>query len=255
MDSMSQWSPWSGGAITLALLASCCPHMGARTVSANGTAAAAGSETAPEARTTTFVAGVPASDVADLGPAACFDALRAADIAYEHVPSDLARRVAMPVRLTRPVAGVQVVSRNGSELHQIVDCRLAVALLGWAPSLRARGVVKLEHYSTYRPGARVRRSGKPSGHARAMAVDAARFHLEDGRVLDVDEHWQEHERGGPACPRRDHESEDAQLVRGVVCDAIQGGLFQVVLTPHHDRDHKNHVHLELVPDVDWTYVR
>jgi hypothetical protein len=27
-----------------------------------------------------------------------------------------------------------------------------------------------------------------------------------------------------------------------------------VLTPHHDRAHQNHVHLELVPDVDWTYV-
>jgi len=28
-----------------------------------------------------------------------------------------------------------------------------------------------------------------------------------------------------------------------------------VLTPHHDRAHQNHVHLELVPDVPWSYVR
>jgi hypothetical protein len=45
------------------------------------------------------------------------------------------------------------------------------------------------------------------------------------------------------------------LLRSVVCEAIDSQLFQVVLTPHHDRAHENHVHLELKPEVNWTYVR
>ena len=39
-----------------------------------------------------------------------------------------------------------------------------------------------------------------------------------------------------------------------MCDAVERDLFQVVITPHHDRAHQNHVHLELVPEVDWSYV-
>jgi hypothetical protein len=40
-----------------------------------------------------------------------------------------------------------------------------------------------------------------------------------------------------------------------VCEAVERDLFQVVLTPHYDRAHQNHVHLELVPDVEWSFVR
>ena len=47
----------------------------------------------------------------------------------------------------------------------------------------------------------------------------------------------------------------SRLLRGLVCQAVERSLFQVVLTPHHDRAHGNHVHLELKPEVNWTYVR
>jgi hypothetical protein len=45
------------------------------------------------------------------------------------------------------------------------------------------------------------------------------------------------------------------LLRGVTCAAADRKLFQVVLTPHYNKAHENHVHLELKPEVDWTYVR
>ena len=45
------------------------------------------------------------------------------------------------------------------------------------------------------------------------------------------------------------------MLRGLVCDAIDDALFQVVITPHHDRAHADHVHLELRPEVSWIYVR
>jgi hypothetical protein len=41
----------------------------------------------------------------------------------------------------------------------------------------------------------------------------------------------------------------------MVCAAVSADLFQVVLTPHYDRAHGNHVHLEVVPGVPWSFVR
>ena len=194
-------------------------------------------------------------EIASLSFRECRRLLERSSVAFEAVPDDAAPHVYEPVYLLSPLSGVSFGPKSGPSEHGMVDCRLAVALLAWAPILQNAGITKVEHYSTYRPGARIARSSRSSGHARALAIDAARFHLEDGRVLDVDVDWDERERGGDPCKERRREDQGGRLLRGVVCEAVQRGLFQVVLTPHHDRAHQNHVHLELVPDVDWTYVR
>jgi hypothetical protein len=194
-------------------------------------------------------------DIASLAPSDCVDLLDRSLVRFEQVDDEQAPNVATPLHVLAPLHGVSFGPKNGDPEHGMVDCRLAVALYAWAPILRANGVVKVEHYSTYRPGARVRGHGKPSGHAHALAIDAARFHLTDGRVIDVDTDWQDREHGGNPCPVREHESEASRILRSVVCEAVERDLFQVVLTPHYDRAHQNHVHLELVPDVDWSYVR
>ena len=38
-------------------------------------------------------------------------------------------------------------------------------------------------------------------------------------------------------------------VRRVVCAASDAARFNVVLTPHYDDDHQNHVHLEVRPGM------
>jgi hypothetical protein len=188
-------------------------------------------------------------------PDQCYRRLHAANVPFETVPPDEARGVVAPIRLLGPIDGVEVTARNGDTLHSLLDCRLALALLAWAPDLRAAGVDRLEHYSIYRPGAHVHGGRRVSGHARALAIDAARFHLVDGGTIDVLTDWEERDRGGAPCPLRANEAAPSRLLRGVVCDAVAHNLFQVVLTPHHDRAHENHVHLELKPEVSWTYVR
>ncbi len=194
-------------------------------------------------------------EIATMHPSECRRLLDRAGVRFQAVSDDAAPHVAEPLYLLSPLEGVTFGPKNGRGVHGMVDCRLAVALLAWAPSLQEAGVVKVEHYSTYRPGARVRATRKASGHARAMAIDAARFHMRDGSVLDVDLHWDERERGGDPCPVRRSEETKGKLLRKIVCDAVERDLFQVVITPHHDRAHQNHVHLELVPEVDWSYVR
>lgn len=185
----------------------------------------------------------------------CYAQLAQAGVAFDALPVEAARGVAMPARLRGPVGGITIAPRERSPVHEVLDCRLALRLLAWAPMLRAAGVRRLEHYSVFRPGARTPRKGRVSGHARGLAIDAARFLLEDGEVVDVLTDWEERERGAAPCPARAEESWPSRLLRSVVCGAVERHLFQVVLTPHHDAAHGNHVHLELKPEVGWTYVR
>jgi hypothetical protein len=246
--------------VALALIGAmgaCCPSAGAQSYAAldtTGSRARAQGAARGGGRGSRY--GLPnGREIAQLSWRECRRILERSKVSYEAVPDDAAPRVHAPVYVFSPLSGVSFSPTNGIGEQGMLDCRLAVALLAWAPILQRNGVVKVEHYSTYRRGAHVARSSKMSGHARALAIDAARFHLEDGRVLDVVEDWDERERGGDPCGERRREDAGGKLLRRVVCEAVEQSLFQVVITPHHDRAHQNHVHLELVPNVDWTYVR
>lgn len=235
------------GLIALALTAcACCPHAGAQHL----TRGVADRATAPLATAPAEV-----RMAADLGARHCFGALQNAGVGYRPLHDRSTRGVAMPVRLSGTLHGVAFESTGGDPTHEVIDCRLVLALNEWSRHLASLGIDRVEYFSAYRPGARVAGSGKVSGHAHALAFDAARFHLRDGRVVDVERDWASRERGGNPCPVRRGEPEESEVLRSAVCEAVAMGAFQVILTPHHDRAHHNHVHMELVPDVDWTYIR
>lgn len=163
-----------------------------------------------------------------------------------------------PLWLASDPAGVRFRHRNDVEIHEIMDCRLAIAVTQWAEVLFERGVREVQHFSIYRPGARIAGSGRPSGHASGLAIDVSALVLEDDRELKVVEAWADRRRGVAPCAaetRAEVQAEDQTLLRELICTAVDLELFQVVLTPHHDQAHHNHVHLELRPDADWTYVR
>lgn len=195
--------------------------------------------------------------IADLGPHRCFRLLDRLGIEYDRtaqVVADARDAVEAPLLLRGPVGGVRFVHEGHEPVFEVADCRLVIALRRWAAILRAAGVDEVEHMSIYRPDARVRETGQPSGHSRGLAMDAARFHFEDGRVLDVLDDWKDKKLGEDPCDDRPDESQDEALLRSFVCQAAAQGIFEVIITPNHNRDHRNHVHVEVVPDVDWTYV-
>lgn len=191
-----------------------------------------------------------------LARADCRQILRAGRVRYERWEGE-AEGVADPIVLTGPVGGVEIALRGRRPIHNVIDCRLAVALLGWAPILRAAGVRRVFHYSTYRPGARVSSNRRrASGHSTGLAIDAALFELDDGRTLDVLRDWADRARGADPCAPRPNEPDPSKLLRRVVCEGVARQIFEVVITPHHDDHHQNHVHLEVVTeDGDWTFVR
>jgi hypothetical protein len=177
----------------------------------------------------------------------CGARLAALGVEFEPVPD--VQGVRAPVRLLGPVAGIAIEGRA-----EVLDCRLALALATWASALRARGVRALRSMSVHRPGAHVAGSRRVSGHAHALAIDVGALELEDDTTIDVLEGWEARAAGADPCG--DYaESERSALLRSAVCEAVEADHFQNVLTPHHDRAPQNHDHLEIDPDVPWSYVR
>lgn len=179
--------------------------------------------------------------------AQCQDALRRGNVPFRPVPERKAQGVEWPVMLTGAVAGVRVEGDASDPEASYLDCRLGLAILAWAPQLRAQGVVALQHYSMYRHDAVVNGGSKPSGHARGTALDVASFEMKDGRKLSVLDDWLVRTRGSDPCATYARDSDDGRALRAIVCDAVERALFQTVITPHYNDAHGNHVHLEIGP--------
>jgi len=192
--------------------------------------------------------------IANLPPAQCYALLSEHGVNFASLDAAETPHVGMPVRLLGPVGGVDIRGPM-RDPSSVLDCRLVVAIFAWAPILRAAGVHVLEHFSIYRSQAIVAGTGKLSGHAMGLAIDLSRIGFDDDTTLSVLEDWTSRRRGMPPCASYPRETEASRRWRSLVCAAARRNLFQVILTPHHDRAHANHVHLEVVPQVDWSYIR
>ena len=181
----------------------------------------------------------------DANEEACYADLSGAGVTFQRVAKSSAPGVAWPIKLTSPIGGVVIRGGKKNAPTNYLDCRLAQALLAWAPSLRAQGVVALEHLSAYRRQAVVANTGKQSGHALGWAIDVARFEMRDGRKLSVLTDWNNRARGADPCQQQSTDSEAAHIMRTLVCEASEQQLFRMVLTPHYNDAHKNHVHMEV----------
>jgi hypothetical protein len=164
--------------------------------------------------------------------------------------------IEQPVRIDGSVGVITVRPHGGDprSIHAILDCRLVVALHAWGPTLRDAGFVGIEHVSVFRPGARVAGTSRASGHSHALAIDALRFVRADGTTFSVLDDWVARTRGADPCAAYDEPTE-ARSLRDAICAGAAAELFEVIITPHHDDAHANHVHLEVVPGVDWTALR
>jgi hypothetical protein len=135
-----------------------------------------------------------------------------------------------PVEIRSDIAGITYKPKL------VCDCRLALALHWSAPVLESWHIREVEHYGAY--SNRTTRRGRPSLHARGLALDVARFQFPDAR-LDVASNY---ERGwGAGC------GPNAPPLNRVVCQLRQLHLFRELITPDHDEDHQDHVHLGILP--------
>ncbi|HEX6242694.1 MAG TPA: hypothetical protein VFZ61_17395, partial [Polyangiales bacterium] len=74
-----------------------------------------------------------ANDVAEGPDQACHAQLRKADVSFVKILAERAPDVRLPIRLTGAVAGVEIRGAGKNRATHYLDCRLAQALLRWAP--------------------------------------------------------------------------------------------------------------------------
>jgi hypothetical protein len=139
-----------------------------------------------------------------------------------------------PVDVTGPIGGVRYETAGTTSL--VCDCRLAVALDWLAPELLSFGIAEVHHSGAY--VYRTTHNGHPSLHALGLAIDVHRVRS-GSRRLDVSRDYARGE--GPSC------DEGAPVLNRLACELSRTGLFEQVITPDDDSDHRDHIHMAIRP--------
>jgi hypothetical protein len=161
------------------------------------------------------------------------------------------------MRLAAPLRGVSIMMAGTNKIgtsspQDILDCRLALALDDFAGVLSPRGIVRVDHMSLYRSGAKVAGKGTPSQHAYGFAIDIGSLRRADGQVFSVQRDWAT-QRGSSPCPGPAFEPGAPAALRDVVCSALREGAFNTYITPNHNADHDNHFHFDVIPGEPGVY--
>ena len=167
---------------------------------------------------------------------ACYGALaeRGAEFARVAPPANGRCRVRDGVSLVRGIAAL--------DRPAVMDCQLALALNDFerevvqpaASRNFGRKATRIRYFGAYSCRPVAGQAGRLSEHAFGRAIDLAGFELEDGTAIVVKDHWQ----GG---------GKRARFLREITNGACRH--FSVVLTPDSDRDHWNHIHLDVGPST------
>lgn len=201
----------------------------------------------------------PAFEFGNLSLEACLARAEEAGVPLQLVTEQSTPGIAIPVRLTGPLHGVtfHANSSDAGSPYEILDCRLALALNEFARILAAADVTQVVHYSMYRPPRGAWAASRLGGqHAGGLAIDVAELVRNDGTRLSVLDDFSGRigavTCGPRARPRR--KTEASLLLRKLLCDTLAEHLFHVVLTPNHNRAHRNHFHMEVMAHKLWFYV-
>lgn len=140
------------------------------------------------------------------------------------------RGVDTPVEVTGPIGGISYVTAG--KVSVVGDCRLILALDWSSRTLTRVGVTAVRHSGAY--VYRTTSSGRPSLHARGLAIDV--------HAVAVNGTWYEVKRDyatglGPVCERTE------PFVNHVYCRLSQLNLFRELITPDHNAEHHDHLHL------------
>lgn len=212
--------------------------------------AEAASSTGDELASSERLAGdVPVAAVtANLSAKRCLSTLRRHGVKIER-PDFETPHVDTPLLLAGPIEGVEIGPRSSraDRTQEVMDCRLALALVGLARSAAALGVRKILTYSTYRLSHKPPQKGHQ--HQRGLAIDIGWLELATGERVSVLDSFPRHD-GQPPC-KTVSTDEAGELLQRFVCQAHADKLFQVMLTPNANREHHNHFHFDLTPDATW----
>jgi hypothetical protein len=138
-----------------------------------------------------------------------------------------------PVSIVGSLGGVTYRSEGTPSL--ICDCRLAVVLGRLGPELHRLGVTEVRHMGAY--AYRTTRAGRTSLHAFGLAIDVGGVDVAGQRLSVADDY----RLGGASC------DSSAPALNHLACKLRSTGFFEEIITPDDDEDHRDHLHLAIVP--------
>ncbi|MFC1769776.1 extensin family protein [Nitrospirota bacterium] len=190
------------------------------------------------------VHGLGSGEISNLKAEKCGFILKEYDVEFESLTN--IKNVEIPIRINSPIGGIKFSHTHGSEKYSIMDCRLAVALVGWAPILREHNVREVRHMRAYSPDAKVGGGTQASMHSFALAIDASHFVLEDGTEFEVLRDWSDRRPRADFCNDSPKGEKKAQrMLKELACETGEIDLFTIILTPHYNKAHYDHLHLDL----------
>ena len=163
-----------------------------------------------------------------------------------------APHVEAPVHLTGPLRGVRfefAYPNAPGRGRPLMDCRLLLALDDLATIAGDRGVRAVRYNSVHRRGWGKKGHRHPAG----VAIDIVGFVKKNGEVLDILADFRGNGIGSKTCGPDAAEPPPGKAaeLRDLVCALHDAHVFNLILSPHYDRRHKNHLHLEVRRGIRW----
>jgi hypothetical protein len=162
-----------------------------------------------------------------------------------------------PVTVTFPLNGMPFRYTDSTTPRKtaMMDCTLAKSLAEAAPIWKAHDVVEVADYGIYNYrciGSTGTPPNCPSGmsqHAYAKAIDLVAFTTSDSTtytvktdfVIDPD---------GKTCTAPTEPGKDTWLHQ-LICELKANRVWNIVLTPNYNADHRDHFHVDLTPNADF----
>jgi hypothetical protein len=157
--------------------------------------------------------------------------------------------IADPVRVQPVIHGVTYrYETSTTPTAMLMDCQLAPRLARLSDLVSTYGIVEIEHIGIYNyrciGGGNPDTDGcTPSMHARAMAIDLHAFIFADRSEYNVETDFVI-TRTHDSCPMVSS-SEADRVLKELACTMVADRIFQIVLTPNYNADHRNHFHVDL----------
>ena len=179
----------------------------------------------------------------DMTEAQCFEFLDKNNIEYKRTAATGA--VKYPVQVLSPIAGIHYEHVARSKKYSVMDCRLVVAMVGIGPVLNEFGITDIYHMRAHSHGARVGGKGQTSGHHYALALDISRLVTADGKEMEIIKDWSDRRKNVDPCLEGDDDSDKQTSLRNIICKISEQNIFHWILTPHYNKAHHDHLHIEI----------
>ena len=163
-----------------------------------------------------------------------------------------------PVTVTMPINGMPFRSGGAARTKMFGDCTIIKSLARAAPMLRAKQIVEVTDLGVYNYRC-IGNTGTPpncpngiSQHAYGNAIDLASFKDMAGMTYVVTTDFVIDPAPEKTCTAATVAGKD-QFLHELICGLKAAKLFNIVLTPNYNADHRDHFHVDMTPGSDFIH--